>query len=440
MIDIKALREDPNRFQESAKAKNKDLDIQHILKLDEQMRSLKQEIEALAAEKNAASRGIAAADGEERSALIAEMKEVDEKESAKKKELEPIEQEFTELLLKIPNVLHEDVPVGKDESENVVAKEIGTPREFSFKVKDHLEIGEALDIIDMETAANVAGARFAYLKGDAVRLQFAMVQFVFETLSDEKILKKIAKDAGVSCSTKPFTPVLPPLMMRADVMHKMARLDEENAEERYHLPKDDMYLIGSAEHTLGPLHMKETLPEADLPIRYIGYSPAFRREAGSYGKDTRGIIRVHQFDKLEMETFSTPETSLDEQNFIVAIQEYLVSKLELPYQLIQICSGDTGTPDARQIDINTWIPSQKTYRETHTSDLMTDYQSRRLGTKVKRKDGSTDFVHMNDATAIAIGRMMVAILENNQQEDGSVHIPSVLQPYMGGKERIEPRS
>jgi seryl-tRNA synthetase len=211
----------------------------------------------------------------------------------------------------------------------------------------------------------------------------------------------------------------------------MARLDATLEDERYYFPKDDIYLIGSAEHTLGPLHMDETLKEDDLPIRYVGFSTCFRREAGSYGRDTRGILRVHQFDKVEMESFTVPENSLKEQEFFVAIQEYLMQELKLPYQVVMTCTGDQGDPDARHIDIEAWMPGQQKYRETHSADLMTDYQARRLNTRVRRADGSLNFVHMNDATVFAIGRTLIAIVENYQRADGTITVPEVLRPYFG---------
>jgi seryl-tRNA synthetase len=219
----------------------------------------------------------------------------------------------------------------------------------------------------------------------------------------------------------------------------MGRL--EPRDERYYIPSDDAYLIGSAEHTLGPLHMDQTLAEADLPIRYLGYSTSFRREAGSYGKDTKGILRLHQFDKLEMETFCLPENSIEEQNLLVAIQEHLVSSLGLPYRLVICSTGDMGDPDARHIDLETWMPGQGKYRETHSADLMTDYQSRRLAIKVKRTTGSaagkSEYVHMNDATAFAIGRLLIAIMENYQQKDGSIKIPKALHAYTAGRTEIK---
>lgn len=254
------------------------------------------------------------------------------------------------------------------------------------------------------------------------------------TLTDEKTLKKIIKDAKLDISSKPFIPVVPPVFIKPEVFQKMGRLEPK--EERYYIPSDDLYLIGSAEHTLGSMHMDETLSEDSLPLRYIGFSTAFRREAGSYGKDTKGILRVHQFDKLEMESFASTADALKEQDLFVAIQEYLLQQLNLPYQVMAICTGDMGGPDYRQIDIETWMPGQDKYRETHTADYMTDFQSRRLNIKIKQGENA-ELAYMNDATAIAVGRTIIAIMENYQQEDGSIEIPKVLKPYMGGMKIIK---
>lgn len=229
----------------------------------------------------------------------------------------------------------------------------------------------------------------------------------------------------------PFTPVIPPLMINFETAEKMGRLHP--MEDRFTFPEDKFMMIGSAEHSLGPIHMDEVLDAKDLPIRYVANTPAFRREAGTYGKDTKGILRMHQFDKIEMETFCLPEDGLAEQELIVGIQEYLLQKLELPYEVMAVCTGDMGNLDYRQIDINTYIPSQGRYRETHTSDYMTDYQARRLNIKYKKQDGTREYVHMNDATAFAMGRILIAIIENNQTADGKIQIPTVLQPYMHGK-------
>jgi seryl-tRNA synthetase len=265
----------------------------------------------------------------------------------------------------------------------------------------------------------------------------AIIQLTFNVLGDEKILKKVAKDAGLDVSTRPFVPVLPPVIMRREVMDRMDRLQPE--EQRYLLPEDGQVLVGSAEHTLGPYYMEKTLADTELPIRFIGYSTAFRREAGTYGKDMGGILRVHQFDKLEMESFTTAEAGADEQKLIVALQEYLVQQIEVPYRVLQKCTYDIGKPNANGLDIECWIPAQNTYRETHTADYMSDFQARRLGTHYKNTEGKRTLVHMNDATAFAIGRTLIAILENHQNADGSVTIPKALRPYMGDQEKIVPR-
>ncbi len=436
MIDLHDLRARPDAYVAAAENKHVNVDVLAFLKLDEERRELIQHVEAMRNEKNGVSKAVPTMQGPEKEKAIADMKALGEKLKAQEEKLKTTEEEWSKTLLLIPNLPLPHVPVGHSEEENVVIREVGTKPSFDFPVKDHMALGTALGIIDVEKASVVSGSRFAYLKGDAVRLQMALIQLTFDTLGDEKILKTIAKDAGLDVPTKPFVPMLPPVMMRRDVMDRMDRLQPED--QRYLLPEDGLVLVGSAEHTMGPYYMEETIPEESLPIRYVGYSSAFRREAGTYGKDMGGILRVHQFDKLEMESFATVETGADEQRFIVAIQEYLVQQLEVPYRVLQKCTYDIGKPNANGLDIDCWIPSQNTYRETHTSDYMTDYQARRLGTFYKGAGGKK-LVHMNDATAFAIGRMLIAILENHQQKDGSVTIPKALQKYMGGQKSIVAR-
>lgn len=427
MIDIKLLRENPEKVKEACKNKNISIDIDEIITLDKRKRELLTEMEVLKSEQNKISRG-----GVENKDIFLQAKQLKDKIKELGPELENIENNLNGLLLSVPNLPFDDVPVGKDEAENKVLRKVGLKPIYVFwKPKDHIELGEELDMIDTVTASKVAGTRFAYLKNEGVMLQLALLQFAFSVLTSQKILKKIADSVKKNYSSKPFSPVIPPVMIRPEVFTKMARIDPK--EERYYIPSDDVYLVGSAEHTLGPLHMDQTLELVDLPIRYVGYSTAFRREAGSYGKDTKGILRVHQFDKIEMESFSAPEDSVVEQNFFVAIQEYLLKALKIPYQVVMICTGDMGKPDARQIDIECWLPGQNTYRETHTADLMTDYQARRLNTRYKTKEGKVAFVHMNDATVFAIGRTLIAIMENYQQKDGSIKVPAVLQKYTGFK-------
>lgn len=421
MLDIKFIRENPDIVKRAAKDKRVAVDVDEVLALDKRYRALLTEIENIRKQRNEASK---ARDIEKGKALKGTLME-------REHEIDDVKGSLDPLLRSLPNIPSEDTPRGPDESGNVVIRKVGKLPEFGFTPKDHIELGTMHDIIDTELSARITGARFAYLKGDLVLLQNAVIQHVIATLTNGDMIARIIKDAGLDLSAAPFVPIIPPLFIRPEVMERMARL--EPREERYHIASDDLYLIGSAEHTLGPMHMDHTFKEAELPRRYFACTPAFRREAGSYGKDTKGIFRLHQFDKIEMESFSLPERSRAEQDLFVAIQEHLMQDFGLPYQVVQICTGDMGGPDARQIDIETWMPGQGKYRETHTSDLMTDYQARRLNTRVRRNDGTTVFVHMNDATVVALGRLLIALLENNQQEDGSISIPEILIPYMGGK-------
>lgn len=427
MLDIKYIRENADKVREACKNKKVNADVDAILKMDAARRELNAQVEDLSRQRNEAAK---AKDIEKGKALKATASEMEAK-------LAEMDAALTPMLLTLPNIPSDDTPVGTDESGNVVIRKVGEPTQFAFTPRDHADIGKMFGLIDNELGANVAGARFTYLKGDLVLLQYALVHYVFGLLTNREALAALIEKAGLSVAATPFVPVVPPLMIRPEVFQRMARL--EPREERYHIPSDDLYLIGSAEHTLGPIHMDQTLKEADLPLRYVAFTAAFRREAGSYGKDTKGILRLHQFDKIEMESFSLSETSRAEQDFFVAIQEHVLQALGIPYQVMQICTGDMGGPDARQIDIECWMPGQQKYRETHTADLMTDYQARRLNTRVKRASGS-EFVHTNDATALAIGRILIAIMENFQQEDGSVRVPEVLVPYMAGRAVIGPHA
>lgn len=430
MLDINFIKNHKEEVQNAIKNKKIKFkaNVDELLDLDKKLKSLTSEIQTLRAERNAIAEKIPAASADDKQKLIQQGSVLKDKLQSLEPALKEVEEAFTSLMLMIPNVTSPKMPVGEDEDENVVVRKWGEPTKFDFDPKDHVELGKLLDIIDVEKSGEISGPRFYYLKGDAVLIQFAIIDLVFRTLNNKAVLEEISKKVG-NKSAKGFKPILPPVMIKPDVMKRMDRLDP--IEERYVMKDDELVLVGSAEHTLGPLHMNETFKQEDLPVRYIGYSTAFRREAGSYGKDTKGILRVHQFDKLEIETYTTEENGELEQEFIVALQEYLVQQLEIPYQLIQICTGDTGKPDYNQYDIECWIPSQNKYRETHTSDYMTDFQARRLNIKYTDADGNKKFVHMNDATAFAISRILIAILENNQQADGSISVPKVLQDYVG---------
>lgn len=425
MLDIKFIKENKDLVAEAIKNKKRDVDLDELLRLSEERKVLHLKIDTLNQARNEAAR---TRDVENGTKLKKEAEGLEE-------EFKKIEKDYISMMLKVPNIYSPDTPIGEDESANKVLREWGDKPKFDFKPKEHYEIGEALGIIDTETATEISGPRFAYIKGDLALLQFALVQFCFEILTNKEKLEKIAQEAGLSIAVTPFTPVIPPVFVKSAVQNRMARF--LTPEEHYMFPEDNTMLIGSAEHTLGPIYMDKVLEEKDLPIRLAGYSPAFRREAGSYGKDMKGILRVHQFDKIEMETFCLPENSLQEQNFLVAIQEYLLQSLGLAYRVMAICTGDMGFPDYRQIDMETWMPGQDRYRETHTADLTASFQSRRLNTRVKRNDKKTETLHINDATFCAMGRMLIAIIENYQQADGSVKIPDVLVPYMGGKTVIK---
>jgi len=424
MIDIQRIREDVAAYKKVCEYKKKSIDIDKLMQLDDKRKELQLQLDQAKFQQKELA---AAQDYEWAKNLKTQIQETE-------KAYNQIVEELNILLLQCPNFIHPDVPVWKDEDENIVIRTYGTPTQFDFEPKDHEDLGKALGIIDKEKAAQVTGARFAYLKGDIVHLQNAIAAFTFDVITSQETLQKIIDTNNIPTTAKPFTPVIPPLMINFQTANKMGRLHP--IEDRFTFPEDNFMMIGSAEHSLGPIHMDEVIPANQLPIRYAANTPAFRREAGTYGKDTKGILRMHQFDKIEMETFCLPEDGLAEQDLIIAIQEYLIQQLELPYEVMAVCTWDMGNLDYRQIDINTYIPSQGKYRETHTSDYMTDYQARRLNIKYKKEDGTRDYVHMNDATAFALGRIMIAIIENYQTVDGKVRIPTVLQPYMHGKQII----
>lgn len=430
MIDIRLLRENPELVAQNATHKGYDIDVNKLVALDEERRTLQQQVDELRERRNQNADKMKG--GKPEQSLINEGKQIKVELAEREGYLSGIEAEFNDLFKKVPNIAANDVPLGTSEDENVVVKMVGEKPSFDFTPRNHYEIAEQRGWIDKERAAKVAGSRFAYIKGDLVKLQMAIVTYVIDTLSDEGKLQEIADGAGLDVSTRPFTPVLPPLMIRTDMYDAMDRL--EPSDDRYKIEDEDVWLQGSAEHVLGSMHADEIFDESQLPLRYLGYATSFRREAGTYGKDMEGILRMHQFDKLEMESFTTGENGMKEHLLFVAIQEYLLNSLGLPYQVLQKCTADIGKPNARGVDMETWLPGQDKYRETHTADYMTDYQARRLKTRVRRDSGDMELVHTNDATAFALGRIMIAIIENGQDAKGNVLVPKVLRPYIGGRE------
>lgn len=430
MLDIRFIRENPELVKKAAEVKGYKVDVDQLLEVDKNARELLAKAEELRRERNQLAETVKKSKKptseqiEQGKKLKTDLADVEER-------LRLTAEEADLLHKAIPNLPTADVPLGKSEDDNVVAKEVGEKPKFDFAPKNHWEIAEARGWIDKERAAKVAGSRFAYLKGDLVKLQFAIIQFVIDAVTDEAVLQNIINQADLKdVSSKAFTPVLPPAIVRTDAYEATARLDSENV--TYKLADDEQWLNASAEHSLAPMYKDEVLSEADLPIRYLGYSTSFRREAGTYGKDMEGILRMHQFDKLEMESFSTPQQGMGEHLLFIAIQEYLMQQLQIPYRVLMKCTADIGGPNARGVDIEAWLPGQDKYRETHTADYMTDYQARRMQTRVRRENGDLELVHTNDATAFALGRAMIAIIENYQTADGKVRVPSVLQPYFGG--------
>ncbi len=432
MLDIEFIRNNPKLVQENAVNKAVEVDIDALLELDSKVRQIKTSIDELRQERNKLS-------GKNKNARPSEVdlvkgRELKDRLAKLEAELAKLEPEYVGLWKKVPNMAEPDVPVGLSEEQSVVTKTVGEPTKFDFKPKNHAEIAETKGWLDKERATKVAGSRFAYIKGDLAKLSWAMMQWAANELTNEKVITKVAADAGLSVSTKPFTLVFPPYMIKTDVYDAMDRL--EPREDRYKIEGQELWLQGSAEHVLGSMHMNEIIPEADLPLRYLGYATSFREEAGTYGKDMEGIIRMHQFDKLEMESLTTKEVSRDEHLFMIALQEHLMSQLQLPYRVLMKCTFDIGKPNARGVDIEVWLPGQDKYRETHTADYMTDYQTRRLSTRVRRADGGeVELLHTNDATAFS-QRPLIAIIENFQTAEGDVIIPEVLRPYMQNRQKI----
>jgi seryl-tRNA synthetase len=432
MLDIKYIRENPEKVQTNAANKGYgDLSVSELLALDAERRDLQAQVDELREQRNAVSARMK--DGKPEPALIDQGKQIKIQLAEREEYLRNTDEKFLDLLKKFPNMALDSVPVGKSEEENVVAKVVGEPRKFDFTPLNHAELAAKRGWIDSARAVKIAGSRFVYVMGDLARLEFALWQFGIDTLTDPEKIRDIIAGAGLekAISDKPFTFVLPPAVAKTAVFEATGRLNK--TEQTYKIEEEDLWLNASAEHTLSPMFMDEIIEEKELPIRLVGYTTAFRREAGTYGKDTEGMFRLHQFNKLEMESFTTAAVSLEEHWFIVSIQEYLTAALGLPYRVLEKCTADIGRPNARGVDIEVWLPSQNTYRETHTADYIGDFQARAMKTRVRFGDGRLELAHTNDATAYS-ERPLIGILENFQNADGSVMVPEVLRPYLGGKE------
>ena len=431
MLDIRFIRENPDRVQEAATQKGYKVNIQELLSADESRRELQAKTDDLRTKRNEISSQMKG--GKPAPELVEQGKQLKTELAEVEDHLRVADETYIDLLKQVPNMPHDDVPVGASEDENVEVKVVGEIPTYDFTPKNHYEIAEAKGWLDKERAAKVAGARFAYIMGDLVLLQQAIVQFVMTSLTNPVVIKEIAEGAGLDVDTKPFVPVLPPLMIRTEPYDQMDRL--QPSDDRYKIEGEELWLQGSAEHVLGSMHAGEIFDAKQLPLRYLGFATSFRKEAGTYGKDMEGLIRMHQFDKLEMESFTEAKDSYNEHLLFVAIQEWLLGQLKLPYHVLMKCTADIGKPNARGVDMEVWLPGQGKYRETHTADYMTDYQARRLQTRVRNNDGVA-LIHTNDATAFALGRCMVAIIENYQTAEGNVAVPEVLRPFLGGREEI----
>ena len=431
MLDITFIRENKELVREKSLQKLVDVDIDQLLGFDEERLELLRRVEDLRAERNSLADRMK---NERSDELIEQGRKVKITLSDLEHQLASVEQSFYTLLAKVPNMPTDDTPVGSSELDNKVISTVGEKPAFDFETLSHDELLTKREMLDKERAVKISGSRFAYLKGDLVRLQFALLQYVFDTLGDEEVIKNVIEERNLGdLSTKPFMPVLPPMMMKTESYEATGRLKAEDV--TYKLADDNLWLIGSAEHSLCSMYHEETLEEDALPIRYIGYSTSFRREAGTYGKDTSGILRMHHFDKAEMEVFSCADSSRREHELLIGLQEYMLRELGLHYQVLLKCTADIGDPNARGVDINTWFPSQNEYRETHSADFMTDYQTRGLKTRYRNASG-INFVHTNDATAIAFGRLTAAIAEQMQTKEMSIRVPQVLQKYLGGKTEL----
>jgi seryl-tRNA synthetase len=412
MIDIKLIRENPELVKSSQRGRGEDESIvDRLIEIDSKRRDAISAFETVRAEQNLLSKSVGAAKGDEKTALLekakglaAQVKEAD----AKRAELEVQTNEIAKLL---SNVLDPEAPIG-GEADFKVIEHVGEPRKFDFEPKDHVELGKLLGAIDTERGAKVAGARSYYLTGSGALLELALVNYAIQQ----------ATKAG-------FIPVIPPVLVNPPAMEGTGFLGQA-AENVYHIEKDDVYLVGTSEVPLAAYHMDETLDAAKLPIRYTGYSPCFRREAGSYGKDTRGIIRVHQFEKVEMFVFTKPEDAKEEHIRLLQWEKEFLNAMGIPYRVLDIASGDLGSSANRKFDIEAWIPTQNAYREVTSTSNCTEFQARRLNIRMKDENGTRPLATLN-GTLVAVPRMIVAILENNQNADGSVNVPAVLQPYMG---------
>ena len=424
MLDIKRIRDNYEEVKAAVERRGKgDFGIERVRDLDIRRRAILAEVEALKNKQNVTSREVPKLKkaGEDTTALFAEMKQLSARIKELDAEVAEVEEELRGVLLGIPNTPNKDVPVGKDDSDNVEMRKWGEPREFGFEAKAHWDIGEGLDILDFERAGKLSGARFTVYKGAGAKLERALINFMLDLHTEEQ----------------GYTEILPPFMVNRDAMTGTGQLPKFE-DDMFYLPAKDFFLIPTAEVPVTNLRAKEIIPGEELPVYYTAYTPCFRKEAGSAGRDTRGLIRQHQFNKVEMVKFTTPETSYDELEKLTNDAEEVLKRLGIPYRVVRLSTGDLGFSSAMTYDVEVWMPSYGRYVEISSCSDFEDFQARRANIRFKRdKDTKPEFVHTLNGSGLAVGRTVAAILENYQQEDGSVVIPEALRPYMGGREVIK---
>ena len=413
MLDPAILKDNLEVLESNISRRNLDIDVDHLISLNEERKSLRFNAEQKRSQQKELGKQIANADKNEKEELLNKASELSDEVKLLFEQVEKKDEEFLNQWVKIPNLISKTSPDGKSDKDNLEIKKVGNVKEIS-NPKDHLEIASQLNLIDVEKASEVSGSRFAYLFGDLVKIEFNLVSWALNKLSE-----------------KDFTPTVPPVLVRENALYGTGFFPDD-AEQVYEIPNDDLYLVGTSEVPLAALHTNEIINMEELPIRYAGFSTCFRREAGTYGKDTTGIFRVHQFDKVEMFSFCNPEKSEEEHEFILSVEEELLQSLEIPYRVVDVCAGDLGASAAKKYDIEAWIPSQNTYREVTSCSNTTSFQARRLNIRAK-SEGETSILHTLNGTAIAVGRILIALIENNQTEDGEVVFSENVANILGVK-------
>ena len=413
MLDPSILKDNLEVLESNISRRNLDIDVNHLISLNEERKSLRFNAEQKRSQQKELGKQIANADKNEKEELLNKASELSDEVKLLFEQVDKKDEEFLSQWVKIPNLISKTSPDGKSDKDNLEIKKVGNVKEIS-NPKDHLEIASQLNLIDVEKASEVSGSRFAYLFGDLVKIEFNLVSWALNKLSE-----------------KGFTPTVPPVLVRENALYGTGFFPDD-ADQVYEIPNDDLYLVGTSEVPLAALHTNEIINMEELPIRYAGFSTCFRREAGTYGKDTTGIFRVHQFDKVEMFSFCNPEKSEEEHEFILSVEEELLQSLEIPYRVVDVCAGDLGASAAKKYDIEAWIPSQNTYREVTSCSNTTSFQARRLNIRAK-SEGETSILHTLNGTAIAVGRILIALIENNQTEDGEVVFSENVANILGVK-------